>query len=143
MDWLAPLVDYGEDKDQLFGKIKKDYDKALTECLEGFEAIEVIFSELRVSPSAIFMAGEDAGQFKTIRDNFMSKVELLPGTKTPPSIIHFSVARFSKELDLTLVEDCVKKEKLTIKQVAGNFRLVREERVPMLEYEMIKSYQLQ
>lgn len=142
MDWLAPLVDYGEDKDQLFRKIKQDYDKVLMECLEGIGDIEITFDELRVSPSAIFMVGHDVGQFKTIRDNFMSKVELLPVTKVPPSIIHFSIARFSRELDFAFVEDWVKKEKLTIKQVVSNFRLVRENEVPMIGYEAIKSYQL-
>jgi hypothetical protein len=93
MDWLAPLVDYGRDKDELYQQLLPDYDAVLTQLLSGAGPIAVRFHTVKVSPSAIFVVGEDGGQFSAIRKEFISKITLLPNTKQPPEIIHFTIQR--------------------------------------------------
>lgn len=104
LDWIAPLVDYdGQDKDNLFKEIQPSYDKAITEALSVTSPIEVHFDEIKTSPSTIYIVGHDNGEFQRVREQFMEKVELLPGTKLPPTIIHSSLARFTKPVEISAV----------------------------------------
>ena len=143
LDWIAPLIDYGgEDKDRLFAQIQLNYDKAMSEILSSIKPITVHFDELRVSPSTIFMVGHDHGEFQKIRERFLEKVELLRGTKPPPQIIHCSLARFTKPIDLSLVSSFLANKTLNITQTVTNFRLIRTTKEPMLEFEVLKCYEL-
>lgn len=143
LDWIAPLVDYdGQYKDKLFSQIKPDYDKAMTEVLAATDPITVRFDELRVSPTTILIVGHDNGQIQHIRDKFLEKVDLLPGTKPPPQIIHSSLARFIEPTDLSLAQSFVATKTLDITQQITDFRLVRTVKEPMLEYETLKRYEL-
>jgi len=144
LDWIAPLVNYGgQDKDKLFAQIQPNYNKAMSEILPSIKPIAVHFDELRVSPSTIFMVGHDNGEFQTIREQFLEKVELLPETKLPPQIIHSSLARFTKPIDLSSVNSFVVNKKFNITQTVTNFRLIRTAKEPMLEFEVLKRYELQ
>lgn len=144
LDWVAPLVNYDSaDKNELFAKIQPEYDKALSEVLSSVEPIVVTFDELRVSPSTIFIVGHDSGEFRKIRESFIAKVELLTGTKLPPQIIHSSLARFTKPVELSSVNSFVSQKELNITQIVADFRLVHSKKEPMLEFEIIKNYTLQ
>lgn len=144
LDWIAPLVDYdGQDKDELFSRIKPEYDKAMEEVLADTGPITVRFDELRVTPTTILIVGHDNGQIQNIRDQFLEKVELLPGTKPPPQIIHSSLARFTEPIDLNPVRSFIASQTLDITQQITSFRLVRTVKEPMLEYETFKRYKLQ
>lgn len=141
LDWIAPLEDYGgQDKDELFTQIQPSYDRAITEALSSFKQIRVHFNELRVSPSTIFLVGHDDGQFQNIRDRFLEKVELLPGTKLPPAIIHSSLARFTKQIDLNKARTFCTNKLVDITQEVSSFRLVHTTREPMLEFKVLKRY---
>jgi hypothetical protein len=143
LDWIAPLVDYGgQDKEKLFAQIRLGYDKAMSEILSSIKPITIRFDELRVSPSTIFIVGHDNGEFQKIREQFLEKVELLPGTKQPPQIIHSSLARFTKPIDLGLVNSFLAKKALDITQTVTNFRLIHTTKEPMLEFEVLKRYEL-
>jgi hypothetical protein len=143
LDWIAPLVDYdGQDKAKLFAQVQPTYDKALTEALAAFGPITVHFDEIRVAPSTIFMIGHDDGQFQKIRDSFMQNVELLPGTKLPPTIIHSSLARFTQPIDLDMAGSVVAKLKVDFIQTVTDFRLIHTSKEPMLEFEILKQYRL-
>lgn len=143
LDWIAPLVDYdGQDKRQLFEHIRGDYDKALIEIFDDEEPFTVTFDTIQVAPSTIFITGHDNGQYERIRAKFLDKVELLPNTKRPPGIIHSSLARFTKEIDLDQVAAFIAKQKIAFEQPIVNFRLIHTSREPMLEFEVLKTYEL-
>lgn len=142
LDWLAPLVDYKADKGQLFEELFSSYDKALAQILNNIGGIEVAFNKLQASPGAIFIQGSDDGQFNAIRNEFTSRINLLPGTKQPPSIIHFTAARFIKEIELEPLRKLLATQPVYFKQTINQFRLVRETKIPMLEYEVVKQYKL-
>ncbi len=143
LDWLAPLENYeGQDKDKLFARIRPDFDKAMSEVFSITKPFTVHFDELKVSPSTIYVVGHDNGEFQKIREGFIKKVDLLPNTKLPPQIIHSSLARFTKPIDLNIAESFIAGKKLDLTQEINGFRLIRTAREPMLQYEIIKKYKL-
>ena len=142
MDWLAPLIDYGRDKDALFDEVFGPYDETLTEVLRPYGLINVKFAEIRISPSAIFAVGTDDGQFGEIRKKFLAREKLLPNTKAPPSIIHFTISRFLKEMPVSELSDLISDITFGFSQEVDEFRLVREDRLPMLSSKVIKRYSL-
>jgi hypothetical protein len=143
LDWLAPLVDYGADKDELFQNIRERYDEVLSASLARTATITVTFNTINVGRSAIFISGQDNGEFARIRQEFVDGVTLLPGTKLPPTIIHSTICRFNEEIEMPPIENLVDKLSIDLAQQISRFRLVRETVDPMLEFEMIKEYPLQ
>jgi len=142
MDWIAPLVDYGRDKDNIFREIFSEYDSTLEKLLRNIGEIPIIFSEVHVSNGGVYLTAKDEGQFASIRNEFIDKITLIPGTKQPPSIIHTTIARFTEAVDLKPIQDMIAKESINFTQTIGYFILVRETKIPMLEREVIKTYPL-
>jgi 2'-5' RNA ligase len=142
MDWIAPLVDYGQDKDEIFQEIFAEYESTLEGILKEISEIPVTFSDIHVSSGGVYLTGTDQGQFATIRDRFLEHVDLIAGTKQPPSIIHVTIARFMKAVDLKPIQDTIAQESMTFSQPISSFVLVRETKIPMLEREIIKTYTL-
>ena len=142
MDWIAPLVDYGQDKDELFEELFAHYDTALEQVLEGQAPIEVYFDTLKVTPDAIILIGRDDGSFQRIRSQFLERIELREGTKRPPQIIHSTIMRFQKEQPLQPIIDFVAQEQLSFRLSVRTVRLVKEGVLPQLEYEVVKEYVL-
>ena len=142
MDWIAPLTDYKDDKDVLFNRLFDEYDEALADILGGTGEINIKFTDINVSAGAIFLTGQDDGQFQTIRENFTDRIELLPGTKQPPSIIHTTIARFMNEVNIEVIQEFVSGLSVNFVQPVTEFRLVNEKKIPMLEYDLVKLYQV-
>lgn len=142
LDWIAPLVDYGTDKDELFKEHFAAYDRALTELTVDQKPITVHFNTLKATPGAIILTGEDDGSFQRIREGFLGKVALLPGTKQPPTIIHSSLARYTIPQDLEPIVDFVGGAELSFDHTVTHFRLVQEHVAPELDYTVIKEYPL-
>lgn len=142
-DWLAPLVDYNEDKQKLFGEIFNEYDHNLIDILCGVGPISINFKQVKVSPSTVFAIGEDNGIFNEIRQDFLDKTSLIDGTKQPPSIVHFSIARFASEISIAEVESLVNNFQLNTHTKVTYFRLIKETVLPMQRFEIIKNYILE
>ncbi len=137
MDWLVD-AEYGRDKRQL----RPAYEAALLEVLRGMGPIEVRFDTIASYPAAIIVRGQDDGQFQRIRQGFLDRVQLLPGTKPPPDIIHFTLARFAKTHELKPIEDLAARQTIALIEPVSSFRLIRERKIPMVEYNIIKEYPL-
>ncbi len=141
-DWLAPLVDYGQDKERLFEQIFPEYDKAVRKAVAQEHLVRVTFDTINVSPAAVFITGHDDGTFARIRKFFLDHAVLLPNTKLPPQIIHSTIARFVGELSVEEVQASLKGLHLSFEQPVASFRLIKETLDPMLQFEEIKRYQL-
>ncbi len=142
MDWTAPLVDYGRDKDELFEELYPEYDKVLTDILKVIKLITVHFKEIRVSPDAIFIVGEDDGSYQKIRDEFIGQIELEEGTKRPPQIIHSTIARFREEVEVGEIQLALNSLNLDLVQSINDFRLVKETEVPMQKFQEIGRFSI-
>lgn len=142
MDWVAPLVDYDQNKDALFISLFPQYDSVFHQLTDGLSPIRVVFDTIGVSSGAIFLIGHDNGQFQAIREGFTRRIHLVSGTKQPPLIIHTSIMRFTEQIDIELIRNFASKLSLNFTQVVNEFRLVNEKKIPMLEYDLVKTYAL-
>lgn len=144
LDWLAPLVDYDDDKDHVFEKINPRYDTVISGILATAEPIDVTFNSLIVSSSAVaIVADEKSTQiFNDIRQRFLEKIDLLPNTKQPPNIVHSTIVRFVGEVALDNVKKLAETLDFSFVEHVDEFQLVRETTLPMLSYSVIKKYQL-
>ena len=142
LDWIAPLVDYGQDKTELLESVYQDYDRFMEESIARQPVININFDTISISRAAIYITGHDDGQFAQIRQAFLDKATLIEGTKMPPTIIHSTIARFTKEIELEPMADFIKGLSVDFRQVVSSFRLVKEVLDPMLEFKTIKEYQL-
>jgi len=142
MDWLAPLVDYGQDKDRIFEEIFPKYDAVLEESVKGVGSIAVRFNTVAAGAEAVFVKGEDDGQYVKIRDGFLERVELLPNTKQPPKIIHSTIARYLKPIDLQAVQDFSAEQTIDFTETIDYFRLFRSTNTTMQALRIIKRYNL-
>ena len=142
MDWIAPLVEYAKDKDELFKEIIKDYDYSFRESIKGRGEIAVEFNELHVGAGTIYLTGTDNGQYQSIRNNFLERVTLPPNTKQPPQIIHTSIARFTGVADLAPIKAFAAQQSIQFTEHVTKFDLVHETKVPMLERAVLDTYLL-
>lgn len=144
LDWLAPLADYGNDKDRLFEEIFPKYDKALSEILDKVNPVDLNFSRLVVSSSAVaIVADEECTKIlNDVRQKFLDKIELLPSTKQPPNIVHSTIIRFVGEAAVASVKNFASTLDFSFNNTISEFQLVRETSLPMLKYSAVKKYPL-
>ena len=144
LDWLAPLVDYGEDKDQVFEKINPEYSAVLNGILKTIRPIDLTFNRLVVGPFAVAIVTDEKSTqvFNNIRQQFLEKIDLLPNTKQPPNIVHSTIIRFVDEIDLNSVKKFAETLNFSFIERVNVFQLVRETALPMLDYSVIKKYPL-
>lgn len=143
LDWIAPLLDYGgSDKYELFSHVQKQYDAALANATSSQVPFNVRFNKLHLFPNTIVLLGQDEGQFASMRADFINNIDLLPDAKLPPQIIHSSVIRFRKEIDMTDIEEFVSKHEIDLTQEITHFRLIHTIREPLVEFDILKTYDL-
>jgi len=143
-DWLAPLVNYGNDKDVLFDEIYREYGGVLSDILNKINPVNLTFSKIIISPSAVAIVADDKSTeiFNKIRQDFLAQIKLLPNTKQPPNIVHSTIVRFVDEIDLGDVRQLANSLDFSFNETVDNFQLVRETKLPMLEYSVVNRYLL-
>lgn len=140
LDWFDPLYVYAEPLAQLYDRFFTDYDHAVQTAVAGKLPITVSFDTVRVSASALFIEGHDDGSFALIRREFLDQVDLLPGMKPSPQIIHASIARFKASVNLLEINEALQGMTILVAETIKTFRLVEERETPMLDYNVVKEY---
>ena len=143
LDWIKPLTNYEvKDKKVLFGSIKNKYDQQLTKILKDYDPINVLIDEIEIHPTTIILKGKDDGTFQEIRDRFVGSIGDGFLGMEPPKIIHTSIARFKKEIDLAEVEKIISTRKMKFTERVETFRLLNSHETPFINFDLIKSYKL-
>lgn len=142
MDWIAPLVDYETDKSDFFKKIYKNYDSLLNHIISDRHVFEIKFDKIIALENAILIAGQDDGTINQIRKSFVDKANLDVRTKRPSEYVHSTIARYKKEERLEKINDYLGSIRIDFSQKVDGFRLVKELKVPMIKFEVIKEYKL-
>lgn len=142
MDWLAPLSNFGENKDKLFPQIHSKYKNTLQEVLSQYPPFEVTMGTYKLTDSCVIFTGTDKGQFNSIRGDFLSKEELMPGSKPPPEIIHCTAVAFREPVDKELAQTIVDESMVSFKEPISYFRLVRETRTRLQVFDEIEQFPL-
>jgi hypothetical protein len=140
MDWLAPLVDYRQDKDKLFQSIESEYVSVLENILRSQKPINVIFDTIEVHPAAIIIKGRDDGSYQRIRKQFLDRVDLLPNTKPPGQIVHSTICKFLQPIDVGEIKSFVESMDLAVPEEISEFRLARESQIFMQRYEVLRRF---
>ena len=60
----------------------------------------------------------------------------------PPQIIHCSLGRFIKEVPVTEIQNFINQKSINFIEIIQEFRLVNTHREPMLEFDVLKTYNL-
>lgn len=144
LDWVAPLLDYGGvDKRKLYEELRPEYDKAFRRITGEMKPFDVHFMEVRVTPGAVILVGEDPSQFNGLRSRFQQVVPLPEGGKEPPNIAHSSLIRFvPPAIDLAPVEAYAASHPIDVTQRISAFRLVETHVEPMQDFEVLDTYTL-
>lgn len=142
MDWIAPLVDYKIDKSDFFKKIYKDYDSLLNCIINERHVFEIKFDKIIALENAILISGQDNEKINQIRKSFVDKANLDARTKRPSEYVHSTIARYKKEESLEKINDYLSSIRIDFDQTVDSFRLVKELKVPMIKFEVIKKYKL-
>ena len=142
LDWIAPLVEYNRNKDQLYAELYHSYDAVLHKILDKQHSINTVFKEIRVSQSAIYIVSTSNAELNHIRQQFLKNITLIDDTKQPPQIVHSTIARFTETIELDKVQEVLETLHVDIAQEITSFQLVKETVSPMIDYEMIKKYRL-
>lgn len=144
LDWLAPLIEYDDNKNRVFEKINSEYDTVLSSILETIEPIDLTFNEMVIGSSGVAIIADEKSTriFNDIRQQFLEKIVLLPNTKQPPNIVHSTIVRFVGEIALDNVKTFANTMDFSFVQQVNEFQLVRETTLPMLDYSVIKKYSL-
>jgi hypothetical protein len=133
------LGKYSEDRDTIFEQYRGGIDAELRALLTNRIPITVTLNTLEASPATIIVRGTDDGSFQHIRNAISSKHLLPKGTRTPPDIIHSSLARYIKEVDLEHIRSVVARHQLKLTQQVTEFEMVKISRPPM-DYATLRVY---
>lgn len=135
------LGEYPENRDAIFERYRSGIVAELEAQLTHQAPITVTLNILEASSATIIVRGTDDGSFRRIRDAISNKHLLPKGTRTPPDIIHSSLARYVKEVDLERVRSVVARHQLKLMQTVTEFEMVKIFRPPM-DYATLEVYGL-
>jgi hypothetical protein len=131
---------YIEDKAALL-KNFPHYEAVLEEILT-MPPIPITFDTIEVSPQTIIVRGRDNGTFNRIREQLVEKLPLPNETKSPPDIIHSSIARYTKEVDMEEVKAVVADFSISFVETISEFQLLRQTAPHLLNYIIARRYAL-
>jgi hypothetical protein len=139
---VVSLAEYDEDRDELYEKHRPAIEHELERLLARMEPITVNFNQLQASEAAIIVRGTDDGRIQTIRDRIVSKGLLPHMTKLPPDIIHSTIARYTKAVDVDHVQEVLRHHSIDFKETIREFKLEKATGALMEGVETLKVYPL-
>jgi hypothetical protein len=142
MCWVNPLHSYQPDNEQYFQSIQAEYLAIFEDIIKNQAPIPITFHTIEAFPAAVIIKGHDDGSCQRIRDEFMQRVQLPAGTKPFPTIIHSTIARFQKSIELDDVKQVVSRQSIAASETIKEFRLAKETINYMLEYDTVRAFKL-
>ena len=142
-DFIAPKVEYDVSRSELFCKQQELIFKTMEQLAIEFHEFTIQLNAIHVSQSAIYVQGEDDGSIHAMRNRFTELYDLDERTKKPPIIIHSTIGRFTDVMDIHELNEYTRKIKVDINVHVENLRVVHERKLPMLEYEILNTWELQ
>ncbi len=133
---------YEQDKHLLYEKNHAEYEAVLAEVLSHYPPIRVAFDTLEVSPQAIIILGNDNGIFNKIRAELIEYLPFPKETKKPPDVVHSSIARFTKEVDIEKVRAVAKQLNVNFTEVVQEFQFMYPVWPHLFHYDVVSRYGL-
>jgi len=133
---------YTEDKDILYKRHEALYENAPAQILSSLPRFTITFNIIECSPQAVIIRSNNASSFNSIRNQLVKTVPMPTETRTPPDIIHSTIARYLKEMDVEKVQQVIMQHKVFIEEEITEFKLLRVSVPPLCKYETLKTYPL-
>lgn len=131
---------YIENKAKLLKNLPH-YEKVLLKVLD-IGPITIYFDTIEVSPQAIIVKGHDDGTFNHVRKKLVEKLPLPNETNLPPNIVHCTIARFTKKVDIEEVKEIVSKFNINFVETIDEFQLLIETAPHIVNFQVAHKYQL-
>lgn len=90
----------------------------------------------------MIVRGEDDGTFNKIRAQILEEMPIIAESKQPPDIIHSSIARYLKGQDFEHVQEIIQRHSINFTETITEFKLLKNRKFPLLEYDTIRTYKL-
>jgi hypothetical protein len=118
------------------------YTDAFGKLMSGLQPIELHFDAIEAFPAAIILKAHENGAYKSLRSQFNEAVRLPEGTKATPNIIHTTICKFHKPIDLDEVKNFLSTKSVQIDMIVSEFRVVREKILYMVDYDVLERFTL-
>ncbi len=133
---------YAADTLALYRDNYEQYQAALLKVLSKYGPINVTFNDVAASQHAIVIYGDDGGVFNQIRAELVQTLPFPTETKQPPDAVHSSIARYTKELDLSKVQSAIQKQSILFEEVVSEFQFMYPIQPHLLEFDIVQRYSL-
>lgn len=137
---LSPDAEYATPPGEIFAQIK---DAAIASAQKTFGAaapVTVTFDTVEAFPGAIILKGHDDGTIDRLRSEFISGFDLPEGSRKPPAIIHTTVARYKKPLNLEAVQTLVASKPVSHSFTVSKVQLICERQMFMDKFEVLETF---
>jgi DNA-binding NarL/FixJ family response regulator len=133
---------YTQDKEELYERHREEYENIPQQILAAIPNFTVTLDVIEASPQAIIVRSADPTSFNTIRSQLVQNMQFPSETRTPPDIIHSSIARYISEVDMEIVQKVIARHTISIKENITQFKLIRTVIPPLQKYDVVRTYQL-
>ena len=127
---------------QHFKKWYDSHHQTTKEIIASHNPFTVRFTELYASPGAIIIKAENTHEYNAIRHELLTHTQLPEGTKLPPTIVHSSIARYAKSVDVGEVQWAIKHLAVDITESLTCFKLVTDLVPPASAAKTLETYRL-
>lgn len=143
---LVNTLDPPPSSEEENSSIRNLYEQILKAISTLYAPTDIHFSKLVVSPSAVFIQAESNEIIQKLRNDCIARLngQLPVGIQLPriPDIVHVTIARYTKTIDLNKVEAIIKNIHIAFIETVRNVRLVKIKPLPSVESETIKDFSL-
>lgn len=120
--------------------VAPSYANTFKKLAAGVPPIELHFDTIEAFPAAVILKAHDNGSYKALRDQFNEAVELPTDTKPTPNIIHTTICKFHKAIDLDEVKDFLSTISVRVNVTVSEFCIVREKVLYMVDYDVLQRF---
>jgi 2'-5' RNA ligase len=139
---LSPEVTYDEPAPEIFGRVGQQAMRALDIAVQDRPTDTVVFDTVEAFADAIIVRGHDSGELDAVRQTFVDNFDLPAGTRRPPTIIHSTIARYRKPLNLEEVQEFVSSLAIDSSTDISEIHLVHERQIFMQASDILQTYNL-
>jgi len=122
--------------------VPSNYVDVFKELVSGQKPIKLHFDTVEAFPAAIILKAHDDGSYKRLRDQFNQRIELPEGTKPTPTIIHTTICKFHRSIDVDEVQNFLNTKTVEISMLVNEFRVVREKILYMVDFDILQRFHL-
>lgn len=136
---VSPDSTYERDRSELFADVQPEVEHALQHAAQQVRGDTVTFDQIKVFSGAIILEGIDDGTIAAARSRFADDVTLPEGTRTPPNIIHTTIARFREQLPLNDVRAALNNINPNITFQVTGLQLIQEHAMYTQSHTVLKE----